>query len=228
MSKCSKDYHSVASNFFISSVTVWCGILLQYSVVSDFMCHFSVPHIFWIVFGIVYWNFQLCQGSATGNYFLICRAFGLMCAWLPFYHMLNDSGESVTYAFGNLNASIFCKSWYLCPVELQRYVILVMCMAQKPAYLEGFAHINFSRETFKKVSTHLDGIVYSILRAILLYFCGYRSWTLATRTLWFFVDLIEGMRLWIQFKHHGNRSMLSIEPSYTIVFIDWFFGEFSN
>lgn len=35
VSKCSTDYHAVTSNFFISSVTVWCGILLQYSVVSD-------------------------------------------------------------------------------------------------------------------------------------------------------------------------------------------------
>lgn len=65
--------------------------------------------------------------------------------------MLNDSGESVTHACGNLNGSIFRIPWYLCPVDLQKHVILVMAMAQKPAYLEGFAHINFSRETFKKV-----------------------------------------------------------------------------
>lgn len=65
--------------------------------------------------------------------------------------MLNNSGEGVSNSFAYLNESIFRKSWYLCPVDQQRYVILIMALAQKPDYLEGFAHIKFSRETFKTV-----------------------------------------------------------------------------
>lgn len=133
------------------------------------------------------------KGSATGNYFLIVRAFGLTLAWLPFYHMLNDSGESVTSAFGHINEAIFSKSWYLCPVDLQRYVTLIMCMAQKPAYLEGFAHINFSRETFKKVDWLME--LYLKLEYILIHHLHFvfifRLWTLATRTIWFFVASIN-------------------------------------
>lgn len=91
------------------------------------------------------------QGSETGDISLIVRAFGLMCAWLPFFFMLNDSGESVMHNIGAINQSIFQQSWYLYPVELQRYLIPIQITAQRPAYLEGFAHINFSRETFSRV-----------------------------------------------------------------------------
>lgn len=85
--------------------------------------------------------------------------------------MLNDSGGSVAYKFGNLSESFFLNSWYLCPIDLQKYTIPMIAVSQKPAYLEGFAGINFSRETFKKVHFLLflvhDSLIHTFLQQII-------------------------------------------------------------
>lgn len=67
------------------------------------------------------------------------------------FYVLCYFGESVTTTSGVLDATVYSKSWYLCPVDTQRYFSIFMMLAQKPLFIEGFARLNCTRETFKQV-----------------------------------------------------------------------------
>lgn len=101
---------------------------------------------------IAFDSFNFIKGSKTMDYLLVVSAISILTIWLPLFYMLCDFGEHVTIASGRLNTSFYSNSWYLCPIEMQRYFLVILLAAQKPLYMEGFARLNCSRETFKRVN----------------------------------------------------------------------------
>lgn len=65
-------------------------------------------------------------------------------------------GESVTSHYTDLSNKIYNLSWHLCPLKFQRSVKLMMFNTQQPIYIEGFAGLRCTHETYKKVSDLLS------------------------------------------------------------------------
>lgn len=82
---------------------------------------------------------------------IIIRSVGFSLSWIPFFYLFCDIGGSVSAAFADLNQLIYENSWELCPMELQKYTILMMASTQKPIHMKGFGSLHCSRETFKIV-----------------------------------------------------------------------------
>lgn len=79
------------------------------------------------------------------------RVIGVLFGIFPFFYLQCDFGDDVAIAYSNLSDSMYQKSWYLCPIELQKGAMVIMLFAQQPTTLEGFASLNCSRTTFQTV-----------------------------------------------------------------------------
>lgn len=130
-----------------NSTVVCCDLLLQTHFVS-LIYYIFIEKTFSndFCFDIAY-----IQGLKYGDKLLINGAISILIIWLPMFHLLSNFGEDVIGAFVELNDEIFHMSWYLCPVNLQRYIVVMAAMAEKPVLMRGFATLNCSRQTFKQV-----------------------------------------------------------------------------
>lgn len=129
-----------------NSTVVCCDLLLQTHFVSLIYYIFIEKKSQTIFCYIAY-----IQGLKYGDKLLINGAISILIIWLPMFHLLSNFGEDVIGAFAELNDEIFHMSWYLCPVNLQRYIVVMAAMAEKPVLMRGFATLNCSRQTFKQV-----------------------------------------------------------------------------
>lgn len=114
-------------------------------------------------FSILFIN-QLCfrncddKGLQTNDNMVILSALSIVLAWLPFFYWICNFGENLTTRFAVMNDKIYDMSWHLYPPKLQKYVVLIIMMAQKPVYARGFAWVTCSRETFKSVIRYISPI----------------------------------------------------------------------
>lgn len=60
-------------------------------------------------------------------------------------------GEIVTQQFNTFNEVLCRTDWYLLTSELKQMLVILMSIAQKPAYVHGYGNTIFTREAFKKV-----------------------------------------------------------------------------
>lgn len=74
-----------------------------------------------------------------------------MSVFLPFFFVVNNIGENVSTAFGALNESIYDLTWYASPLDLQRYLISMLSITQRPLRIPVFAEFDCCRDTFKRV-----------------------------------------------------------------------------
>lgn len=79
------------------------------------------------------------------------RALSAMIAWTFMFYLLCYFGEIVTEAFAKLHFSIYERSWYLYPLDLRRYMVLMILATETPIYFNGFGPLQCSCEAFKKV-----------------------------------------------------------------------------
>lgn len=91
------------------------------------------------------------QGLKNSDHRLVIAAGSIFAAWIPLFYLLCHFGESVTTSYGMIGDEIFMKLWYFCPLEQQKYILLMIQSGQQPVYFEGFARFDCSRETFRKV-----------------------------------------------------------------------------
>lgn len=103
--------------------------------------------------------FLQLQGLEIGDHLLIVSALSILTIWLPLFYMLCNFGESVTNISGSLDQCVYSQSWYMCPKETQRYFILLLMMTHRPLYINGFASLHCSRETFKNVTSHFVSLL---------------------------------------------------------------------
>lgn len=57
----------------------------------------------------------------------------------------------MTAAFAETNAFIYDIAWYECPVAIQKYLMPMILMAEKPFVVNVFGSLDCSRDTFKRV-----------------------------------------------------------------------------
>lgn len=65
--------------------------------------------------------------------------------------MFCELGNQVTQRYQDLAVSVYDLDWYMLPVHLQQYFPMILCLAQKNVYLQGFGNANCTLEVFKKV-----------------------------------------------------------------------------
>lgn len=63
-------------------------------------------------------------------------------------------GEKVTGAFDKLSDCIYQTDWYRFPVELRKYVVIMLLFAQKPVYMLAFKKFQCTLRTFEQVNSH--------------------------------------------------------------------------
>lgn len=92
--------------------------------------------------------------------------------WMILFLMMCNFGDKVTNRFSDFSYSAYKVLWYQCPVNQQKYFILVILNGNKPVYLEGFV-IQSTYLTFQKVNPM--NIRWKLkLKEIRLYFLGHQ------------------------------------------------------
>lgn len=77
----------------------------------------------------------------------------LIVVWLYIYCFF---GDNITRKCGDVSEIAFDLNFFMYPVALQRYLILIMAVAQKPFYITGLQITRCSLESFKKVFSVCD------------------------------------------------------------------------
>lgn len=61
-------------------------------------------------------------------------------------------GKAATESHQEIADCLFESNWLDMPIELQKYLILMIANIQKPLYYHGFGVANLDLETFKRVN----------------------------------------------------------------------------
>lgn len=142
-----------------------------------------------IFVAIVWSNEPICFGNPqclkTNDYFTLVMLSSCASANLPFIVWLCSVGENLATSFERLNQHIYNITWHQCPVEIQKCISLMLMTSQRPVYFQGYFSLNYSHETFQRVSFNLFGI-FSFPKVQpffeLLYSFSLSTWD--TRILW--------------------------------------------
>lgn len=124
----------------------------------------------------------------TNDHLLLVTAMTCLFAFVPFVYPVCDIGENVTLAYATMNQSIYGITWYECPVKLQRYLVPMILMAEKPFNVNVFGSIDCSRDTFKQI-INKGYSCFMMLRHV--------NWSM-NHVVWFNIDW--GTPLWIYFQ----------------------------
>lgn len=89
---------------------------------------------------------------------LFATAMSCLTAFIPYFFIACNIGETVTAAFAELNQSIYNIAWYKCRVENQKSIVPMILMAEKPFRLPVYASFDCSRDTFKSVNIEFFGL----------------------------------------------------------------------
>lgn len=76
-----------------------------------------------------------------------------------------ECGERVTEQFHLYNDKLNRCKWYCLPLDLQRMLLIFMCDAQQPAFVQGFGSIICTRDAFKAVCGYDEKIHIYVLGA---------------------------------------------------------------
>lgn len=61
-------------------------------------------------------------------------------------------GDQVTSAFEDLHDFIYLSNWHYFPLELQRYMPIILMVAHEMVYMHVFAEVHCTLQTFEEVS----------------------------------------------------------------------------
>lgn len=105
--------------------------------------------------------------------------------------------------------------WYLCPIDMQRMVLIVLANTQWPKIVQGFGNVQCTRDSFKKVKWHHSCVMPVMIFELILcsdqnlvdaigicvqlicsnWFSGFnfffRQWMQASLISWHFVALMD-------------------------------------
>lgn len=82
-----------------------------------------------------------------------------------------EFGQRVSNAFIEIDSNIDQLDWYLFSLEMQKMLIILMIIAQKPVRLDVFGNISCDREDFKAVSEILNKMKISLGYVVLPIVC---------------------------------------------------------
>lgn len=82
-----------------------------------------------------------------------------MGLFIPIFFLMCNIGESVTSAFEDMDKLIYRMEWHLCPVELQKHLIVMLSVIRQPIPMRGIFSLDCSRFTFKRVSLKCRNIL---------------------------------------------------------------------
>lgn len=67
----------------------------------------------------------------------------------------------VTTAFDEMDELVYGIDWYLCPIELQKYLMVMLAVMRQPIFIKGIFSLDSTRFTFKRVNFYT--VKFSIL-----------------------------------------------------------------
>lgn len=132
--------------FMVIQVTCYgaiCSTLLIFQMVKFYFEKFVN---IWIIF---IFNHLFQHTNSTVD--LIRPIFLLLSCFVQIF-LICDFGHKVCNQFIALEDSIYRINWYLLPIDLQRFLLIIMIASQKSVEIRGFGNISCTRETFKKVN----------------------------------------------------------------------------
>lgn len=71
--------------------------------------------------------------------------------FMPVFFLICNLGEMVTSTFLELDETAYGCAWYHLPVDLQKYLVLMIASTQQPVIMKGIFALDCSRDTFKQV-----------------------------------------------------------------------------
>lgn len=95
--------------------------------------------------------FSIFQSIEARDYVQLAIAFTRSCMFMPIFFLICNMGEMVTSSFLELDETVYGLVWYHLPVELQRYVPIMLMSIQRPVIMKGVFALDCSRDTFKQV-----------------------------------------------------------------------------
>lgn len=60
-------------------------------------------------------------------------------------------GDMLTYQFEIIDRELCRCDWYLCPMDVQRLILIVSANTQRSPTIIGFGNISCTRDSFKNV-----------------------------------------------------------------------------
>lgn len=94
-------------------------------------------------------NFQLIS---IGQPYQIGPMVICVISLLLYLLIFCNFGDNVTTEFDHINETIYYFDWQSLPLELKKYLPLMMLLAQKPIYMRGLGRVQCTREMFGKVN----------------------------------------------------------------------------
>lgn len=76
-----------------------------------------------------------------------------MCWSFAFVFVICEFGQKLSDGFNEVDDEIGQFDWYLCSMEIQKLLPILIIVTQKPISLKVFGSISCDRENFKKVGT---------------------------------------------------------------------------
>lgn len=61
------------------------------------------------------------------------------------------NGKETTDSYAAFSVHLFQSDWYALPLELQKYILMMIADAQLPMYYHGFGIVRMNLETFTSV-----------------------------------------------------------------------------
>lgn len=75
-----------------------------------------------------------------------------LAIFLPSFFLFCYIGESTAADYASIHEELYAISWHLCPLAMQKNVLNILMVTQKPVYFDGLFSYDCSNKTFKKVS----------------------------------------------------------------------------
>lgn len=136
--------------FFIIDGAAISIALLQFNKVNKIRLDQRIVQYFIVDECFIFILFWLKQSMQTGILIDVIRSFIVLCSALGWIYIFCHFGNKVTSAYQELNESIYLCDWHLFPMEIRKYLPILIMIVQKPIYMRGFG-FNCTLETFKTV-----------------------------------------------------------------------------
>lgn len=121
-------------------------------------------------------------------------------------------GHNVSHRFMGIGDSAYDLDWHLYPLEIRKHLPLMIQAAQNPVYLQGFANVQCTRESFRKVSSCLTPI-----RQLIRYWTNSVHSFQIMRFSYSFFTMLRRIELWMK----NSLIRCKNKNNYLFDFISW-------
>lgn len=135
----------------LSNVVLFGSSLYQFEKVSDLFkktiynptkCVLITHNIF-----SMYADTQIISAINIGIFYTFhCIFVGIAWTLMLCYH-----ASAVTHAMSVIGDAVYSSNWYLYPVDLRKYLILIICRTQQASFFTGIKFVRVALATFEKV-----------------------------------------------------------------------------